>query len=245
MSKRSFAPVFLKMKDIYIHPVLGELLINRSSRAKRVSITVRPSEVRLTLPQRYPLARAVSFAESKQDWIERAKKRAEEKVRPLLVITPPFSTRFHELNVVTGNSAKCVIKEGQTLVTLPEHISIESEAGQKFIRQSITESLRAEAREFLPKRVSQLAKIHGFSYTALSFRNARSRWGSCSGKNTISLSINLMLLPDHLIDYVILHELCHTREKNHGPKFHTLLNEVTGGLHRQFDRELKGFVPKL
>jgi predicted metal-dependent hydrolase len=176
---------------------IDELIIRRSPRARRVSISVRPGEVRLTMPPNYPLADALAFAESRRDWIERARKRIGEKVP------------------------------------------------QQPLSKEVVESRRAEAKRILPDRVARLAAEHGFRYTGLSFRNATSRWGSCSARNTLSLSIHLVRLPDHLADYIILHELCHTREKNHGPRFHALLDRVTGGRHRQLNRELKGYTPKL
>ena len=66
----------------------------------------------------------------------------------------------------------------------------------------------------------------GFSYGKLSFRNNISNWGSCSFENHISLNVKLMKLPDEIIDYVILHELCHTVEKNHSPAFWKLMGKV-------------------
>lgn len=88
--------------------------------------------------------------------------------------------------------------------------------------------LRQRALEYLPGRTAELAKLHGFSYRRISIRGSRTRWGSCSAVNNINLSIHLMQLPYHLIDYVILHELVHTIHKNHSPVFWQLLNQHTG-----------------
>ena len=77
----------------------------------------------------------------------------------------------------------------------------------------------ATAKQKLGARLDYLARKHGYSYNRLYVRNQRTRWGSCSSKNNISLNMKLLLLPDDLIDYVILHELVHTRIKNHSPRF--------------------------
>jgi len=68
-------------------------------------------------------------------------------------------------------------------------------------------------------RIEKLAAQHGFEYNRVSFRSQRTRWGSCSTNNDISLNIKLALLPEDLVDYVILHELVHTQVKNHAPEF--------------------------
>ena len=71
-----------------------------------------------------------------------------------------------------------------------------------------------------------LADTHGFQYTSLKINSARRRWGSCSAKKQINLSLYLMLLPEELIDFVIVHELCHTREMNHGERFKKLMHDI-------------------
>ncbi len=103
---------------------------------------------------------------------------------------------------------------------------------------------RKEARDYLPARVHELALRNNFHYSKVSLRNNRSRWGSCSHKNNISLNIRLMRLPGHLTDYVILHELVHTVHKNHGKEFWSLLEKITGNA-RGLDRELSQNHPEL
>ncbi|MFC1951287.1 M48 family metallopeptidase, partial [Chloroflexota bacterium] len=88
------------------------------------------------------------------------------------------------------------------------------------ITQELADGIdRAVARKKLGARLNYLAQKHGYSYNRLYLRKQRTRWGSCSSKNNISLNMKLVLLPDDLIDYVILHELVHTRIKNHGKRF--------------------------
>ena len=78
---------------------------------------------------------------------------------------------------------------------------------------------RDAARITLISKLDKLAAEHGFTYNRVFIRNQKSRWGSCSAKNNISLNMQLLKLEDELIDYVILHELVHTRVKNHGKAF--------------------------
>ncbi len=100
-----------------------------------------------------------------------------------------------------------------------------------------TEINRAEARKKLVKRLNKLSEQHGFSYNKVFVRNQKTRWGSCSSKNNISLNMKLVRLPDEMIDYVLLHELVHTRIKNHGHAFWAELNK--------FVRDAKGMSKKM
>lgn len=88
------------------------------------------------------------------------------------------------------------------------------------------ERMRSEAQRILPPRLQELARQHGFTYHQLRIKHNVSNWGSCSVKGNINLNLHLVRLPAELQDYVMLHELCHLREMNHGPKFHALLESV-------------------
>ena len=100
--------------------------------------------------------------------------------------------------------------------------------------------LRKKAHDYLPLRLKLLAEQYHFTYNILKINKSRGRWGSCSNKKNINLSFYLMTLPLHLIDYVLLHELCHTKEMNHGVRFWALLDDITGGKAKELSRELKG-----
>jgi len=93
-------------------------------------------------------------------------------------------------------------------------------------RQTVNE---AEARRALIGRLNEIADMHGFHYAKVTIRKQKTRWGSCSAKNNISLNINLVRLPGPLRDYVMLHELVHTRIKNHSKEFWAELDKAVGG----------------
>jgi predicted metal-dependent hydrolase len=114
------------------------------------------------------------------------------------------------------------------------------------ITQENVKLLRKEARATLPSLIAELATKHGFNYTSLRISSAHTRWGSCSGNNGISLSLFIMLLPQHLREFIILHELCHTRHHNHSKAFHTLLDSLVGGKEKALNRELKAYrIPRI
>lgn len=103
------------------------------------------------------------------------------------------------------------------------------------------EALRAEAKAWLVPRLATLAAEHGFSYNKVFIKNNVSNWGSCSTKGNINLNMQLMRLPEELRDYVILHELCHLKQLNHGPEFHALLNNLCAGREKELRRQLRQY----
>ncbi|MDR3340914.1 MAG: M48 family metallopeptidase [Candidatus Symbiothrix sp.] len=102
-------------------------------------------------------------------------------------------------------------------------------------------NLRKQAQAYLPSKLAELAKLHRFEYQSVKIRKSRTRWGSCSSRGTISLSLYLLLLPYYLIEYVLLHELCHTVRMNHSPAFWELLDSYTQGKAKMFQKELKNY----
>ena len=79
--------------------------------------------------------------------------------------------------------------------------------------------LADKALEYIPERVRYFAPLVGVDYGRITVRNQKTRWGSCSGKGNLNFNCLLMLTPAEVIDYVVVHELCHLKEMNHSPKF--------------------------
>ena len=99
---------------------------------------------------------------------------------------------------------------------------------------------RKEARKLLINRLNELSDKHGFDYNKVFVRNQRTRWGSCSAKNNINLNVNLVCLPEELIDYTIFHELVHTRIKNHKKQFWDELYKLVVNV-KELDKKLNKY----
>ncbi len=99
---------------------------------------------------------------------------------------------------------------------------------------------RKKAREKILKRLDELSEHHGLPYRSVMVRNQKTRWGSCSERKTISLNIKLARLPDQLMDYVIIHELLHTRIRGHTKEFWIALDALVGDA-RRLRKELKRY----
>ena len=107
-------------------------------------------------------------------------------------------------------------------------------------RNELPEIDRKVARKILCRRIGELAQLHKFVYNRVSIRKQKTRWGSCSSKDNINLNANLLHLPSELMDYVLLHELVHTRVKDHSKDFWDELNTIVPNA-RQVDRRLKDY----
>ncbi len=111
----------------------------------------------------------------------------------------------------------------KNLALISEHQKQKEDINQAFLNID-----KKDARKKIKSRLKELAKQNGFAYGKVSIRNQRTRWGSCSGRCDISLNIKLVVLPQDLFDYVIFHELVHTRIHNHSGRFWEELDKYVG-----------------
>lgn len=135
------------------------------------------------------------------------------------------------------------MRDETVVIACPAHADFTTDRVQTLVKNAVMRAMRKKAEEYLPPLVQYWSSLFDLPYNKVTISKARSRWGSCSSKRDISLSFYLMLLPAHLMDYVILHELAHTREMNHGPKFWELLNQLTDGKVLALRKELRMHRP--
>ncbi|MDR1500247.1 MAG: M48 family metallopeptidase [Tannerellaceae bacterium] len=135
------------------------------------------------------------------------------------------------------------LSDGVLNIAFPLATDLNGPAARRIILTVLQKALRHEAKRTLPARLASLASAHGFTYARLRIANTRSRWGSCSSEGNINLSLSIMLLPDNLLDYVILHELCHTVEMNHSKRFWDLMDTVTDSQARLLKKQLSAYRP--
>ena len=176
---------------------VGEVLLERSKRARNICLTVRPFKgVRVAVPYGVPFEQAEAVAQAKAAWLNK------------------------QLGRVASVEQAC-------------------EAYDRLVPIN-----RAVARRVIADRLDELAREHGFSYGRLFVRNQRTRWGSCSAENNINLNVHLVRLPAFLRDYVILHELVHTRIRDHSQRFWSELERYVPDC-RRVDRQLNQYEPML
>jgi predicted metal-dependent hydrolase len=229
--------------DNYFHfDPIGKVQILKNVRSRRIRLRVKPDgNVQVSMPTSASEQKAFDFVKSKVDWILRQ----QQNIKAGLTIFSPsscFKTKFHELKIVPVEQGKVsgVVGKGIIQINIPSKRSHEHPEIQQFIRNALVQVMRHEGKVYLPSRTRELARLHQFGFKNVFVKHVKSRWGSCSSANNINLNLHLMRLPDRLTDYVILHELVHTVEKNHGPGFWELLEKVCPGA-RKLDKELNQF----
>ena len=232
------------MTTIVPYPQIGEVHFVMGAKARYIRISLKPfGGIRVTVPKKASIQQAMAFVETKMEWILKTKSRIALQEKRRFVFTPDtvFSTQHRKLELLPWKSEKfrAQLYKDTLQIFYPQDTDLLSDEAQEIIRSHLILTLRKEAAEYLPQRTAQLAAEHGFTYRGVTVKNISSRWGSCSTVNHINLNIHLVRLPEHLSDYVILHELVHTVHKNHGEVFWKSLNVVTGEKAKQLAKEMK------
>lgn len=203
----------------------GDITIRRSSLARSLRLKIdHKGTLVISMPKRAPLYLA-----------QRLLDEARSQVRTSLAKSQQRLTVLKHGDLI-GKSHRLVLRQGEALhgriigtfieVTVPPDMPADSQEVQTYIKEVALKALRTQAKAFLTRQLETLASKHGFNYETVRFSNAGTRWGSCSSSGTISLNIWLMQLPFELIDYVIIHELCHTEQMNHSTAFWQLVETI-------------------
>jgi len=188
------------------------LLVVRNPRARRYLLRVRPDgSARVTIPRGGSRGEAQCFVERNRGWLEKQIDRVHAEPRQPKVWQAGTEILFRGERVRIEASEKGGFRLG--LEALP----ISGTRGD--LRPAVEWHLRLLARRELPARVLELAARHQLIVRRVTVRNQRTRWGSCSRREAISLNWRLVLVPVFVRDYIILHELAHLRELNHSARF--------------------------
>ena len=128
----------------------------------------------------------------------------------------PFSVTDAEIAQVLKEKSSWIEKHRKQM--LERQQSVREMWGNRLSAQDI-QALADQAVKIIPEKVRYFAGKIGVDYGRITIRNQKTRWGSCSGKGNLNFNCLLMLTPDEVQDYVVIHELCHRKEMNHSPKF--------------------------
>lgn len=232
------------MKDntsskVIVDKELGKLIVQVNPRARRFIFRTKTDAIYVSVPPGSTRKELDAAIESLRDKLVRSRQRVAPSHH--IDLNYRIDTEFFKLTLVQGDRKKFLAHSelGEMKIICPPDADFNDPSLQEWLRKVIEEGLRRNAKIILPPRLYMLSNQHNLPYKSVKINSSRGRWGSCSARANINLSYFLVLLPLHLIDYVLLHELCHTREMNHGEKFWALMDKVTGGKAQQLRKELK------
>lgn len=206
----------------------GRIRAKRNARAIYVRLKINQAgELEATLPPRAPL-RAINHLlnEARDEIRELVQKHSSKTIH---YEDGQLIGHSHRLSIVVSEQAEKpsrTIKQQMLQVTLPRGSDATSSVGHAYLRASVKKTLEKEARAYLPRRLQYLADTYGMTFESIRYGNQKGRWGSCSSQGTISLNVALMNLSHELIDYVLIHELSHTRQMNHSQDFWSLVETI-------------------
>ena len=225
---------------ILLDPDFGKIIIRTHRSARNVTMRVKPDGLHLTVP---PYSKTEKVLEVLQPYRERLLESFKKVAVKPIDYNYSIQAPCFRLYIKEGTMSHFAVreKEEEMFIFCPPQTDFLAEEIQKLLRAAIVRAMKKRASVCLPPLLQMWAERFGLHYKKIRITGACSRWGSCSSGGTISLSCYLMLLPPHLIDYVLLHELAHTKEMNHGPAFWELLNQFTEGCALQLRSELRKF----
>lgn len=208
-------------------PQIGRVVLAKRRGSKNIRLSVgADGQVRVGLPYWLPYATGISFAQKRADWI----KRHQAKHQPVVLKSGDVIGKSFRLQVVYDPLAERITSRlvGND-IKLISNLPPTAVATQQKAAAACERALKAEAQRLLVDRTAELARRHGLLYHQVRIVKLKSRWGSCSSEKVISLSYFLVQLPWELIDYVIIHELLHTRHLNHSHDFWDSFEALTPG----------------
>ncbi len=197
-----------------------------SPRARYARLLIKPfGGLEVVIPPRFPRREIPTLVARHADW---ARRQLERQLRLRQSIRLP-----QQLSLAFDNSTTPVVYASQPLVfnydlfadASPERIVVEADTRDGQIRE-LRDWIRQRARRLLPPLLERLACDIGLDYARVTIRSQKTRWGSCSARGHISLNDQLLFLPTKTVEYLMIHELCHTRHLNHSRAYWLLVESI-------------------
>lgn len=202
-------------------------IIRSPRRKKTLSLRVSNGQVKVNAPATTPLSVIRAFVEQKRGWIAHA--------LTLMNQSQPAQTAWYEwpwawlgeplqIAFYAAKGWRIHLNDGTLVVTGPGQALTDP-----VVQHAVTEWFRTNAAELIGSRVAYWSNIIGTHARAVRIREQKTRWGSCSGRGNLNFNWRLIMAPLWVLDYVVVHELCHLLELNHSPRFWNLVASAYPG----------------
>lgn len=191
----------------------------RTARIKSARLQVEDGVVSILVPKQVELERIETLLKDKQRWIKEKlylhqQQQSAPKREMLSGEAFPYLGRNYRLKIQTGKLQAVKLRHGRLLITLPKVMRQEH-----IVREMLTHWYRMQAELRFKEKVKRYASIVGVEPTDVSVKTFKSRWGSCNIKGEIQFHWKIIMAPHRIIDYVVVHELCHLKHHDHSPVF--------------------------
>lgn len=230
----------MALKEVELAGV-GHLVVSRRKGIKHIRLSVNSKgQPRLSLPYYVPLSAGLVFARSKTDWLLNQM----QNNRPTTLKNGGLIGKNYWLQLLMDakNKKTRSLLKGNKLIIYNYQPALR--ASKKIAEQAIIRCLKLQAESILLPQLISLASQLGYKFKTAKIKTLRSRWGSCSSKGEIALSVFLVQLPEPLIEYVLIHELVHTQQMNHSQAF---WQELSSNMpdYKQRRKTLKSYRPTI
>lgn len=219
--------------------------ITHSNRARYLRVKLTHSgSLSVVVPNGVGTSTVKDFVASQADWIER-------KLSELTSVGVEFDkpatlnlvylNEIWDLEYLLDASSKSVSVSAEDSFKLKCIGQVDNIA---LLHKILGMWLKKKAQQIIPPRLEELAEQHGFHFNRVTIRGQKTRWGSCSTKKNINLNYKLLFLEPVMVDYVLIHELCHTIEMNHSQQFWSLVADCDSN-YKHHDKQLNKIAKKL
>lgn len=219
---------------------IGEILISKRSNSKHIKIRIVGSKVTISIPKWVPYKMAVKYAEKKKHWIienTRVKTRFKSGLKIGKQHQLIINRSFNEL-------IRTKITTTEIRISIPNNQNLLEDKVQLKIKKACEKALLYECEDLLTDKISELSALYNLEFNKLSFKRMKSRWGSCDANKNITINTHIIQLPYRIIEYVLIHELAHTKHMNHGSDFWQLIEKCIPD-YKNFKKQLKTYAPEV
>jgi predicted metal-dependent hydrolase len=212
--------------------VVCELRKRRNSKNIRMRID-NSGIVKVSLPIYTPYIFAKKFIKDNINWVESKLDKVYSQKDKYFYLGKPIKLIKNVFTNIEGFNY--ILNENELIIEVNNNSYSTEDLFIKWLRE--------KADEYIPKRVEELSKKYGFDYNLVKIKNLNSRWGSCSSKKNLSFNFKLMYFNLNVIDYVIIHELCHLKELNHSKNFWKLVEGIIPN-YKEYKLQLNNIIHK-
>ncbi len=212
-------------------------------RAKSIKLHVKTAGLEITVPPRFDIKTIPDLLEEHSAWIIKHLSAVITPIEPVLPTTISLRAceRNWQVRYIQTKIATTTLMENAS----QELVLMGATHHQLRCRKILTTWIKDCARLFLEKELYALSQMIGLSYQRLTIRDQKTVWGSCTSSKNINLNYKLIFLPNILMRYVLIHELCHLKHLNHSKKFWMLVQQYDPEwkMHRLFLRRVNQYIP--